>query len=156
MGWQRPPSVRGSGPHGTMPVGQHLPEESMDVEMEDADLPGAAGRANMDAHMAALDNIMSQPLSVVDLDKYEPPARPMGAGGPDSAAELGQMTPMRIFTELAAAQETGLLRLELPGQVRDIYLVRGAPESVNGNTGGATSATTWCRGACCARRSCSP
>ena len=47
------------------------------------------------------------------------------------------MTPMRIFTELAAAQETGLLRLELPGQVRDIYLVRGAPESITGNTAGA-------------------
>ena len=140
VGWQRPPSI-GAGPHGTMPVGQHLPEESMDVEMEDGDLPGAAGRSNIDAHMAALDNIMSQPLAIVDLDKYEQPARPPtgggSQGGPDSAAELGQMTPMRIFTELSAGQETGLLRLELPGQVRDIYLVRGAPESVTGNTGGA-------------------
>jgi hypothetical protein len=139
-GWQRPPSM--SGPHGTMPVGQHLPEESMDVEMEDGELPGAGGRANIDAHMAALDNIMSQPLAIVDLDKYEQPSHQaagsvMGQGGPDSAADLGQMTPMRIFTELAAGQETGLLRLEFPGQVRDIYLVRGAPESITGNTGGA-------------------
>ena len=139
-GPRRSPSASGrpSSRAVPAPAGLHLPEESMDVEMEDGDLPAAQGRAALEAHMSALDSVLSQPLSIVDLDKYDQPApAATGEPGPDSAADLGQMTPMRIFTELAAGQETGLLRLELPGQVRDIYLVRGAPESITGNTAGA-------------------
>ena len=112
----------------------------------------AGGRQQMDAHMAAIDNLMSMPLAVVDLDKYEaPPAGRGGAPGsgafplapgqatgraPESVAELGELTPLRLFTDLVVGGETGLLRLELPGQARDLYLVNGAPESIDGSASG--------------------
>jgi serine/threonine-protein kinase len=38
---------------------------------------------------------------------------------------------MRIFSDLAVAQETGLLRFEFGGNAKEVYLVSGAPESVN-------------------------
>jgi hypothetical protein len=109
---------------------------------------------------AALDNLLSQPLAVVDLDKYTIPT-PLGtptvepgalrrgmtgiAGGatpgqfvpgaperpPDSAADLSVVTPMRIFADLASSGETGLLRFEISPHIKEVYLVRGAPESID-------------------------
>ncbi|HSZ82331.1 MAG TPA: protein kinase [Polyangia bacterium] len=49
---------------------------------------------------------------------------------PDSAGDISVITPMRLFCDLAAG-ETGLLRFEVPGTVKEIFLVGGAPESVN-------------------------
>ncbi len=54
------------------------------------------------------------------------PARP-----PDSAGEVGVVSPMRLFADLAVSHQTGLLRFELAGQVKEIYLVNGTPQSVN-------------------------
>jgi serine/threonine-protein kinase len=50
---------------------------------------------------------------------------------PDSAGDVGVISPMRIFSELAIATETGLLRFEIAGQAKEIFLVNGAPESVS-------------------------
>jgi serine/threonine-protein kinase len=50
---------------------------------------------------------------------------------PDSAGDISVITPMRLFCDLAVAGETGLLRFEVPGTVKEIFLVGGAPESVN-------------------------
>jgi Domain of unknown function (DUF4388) len=50
---------------------------------------------------------------------------------PDSAGDVSVITPMRLFCDLAVAGETGLLRFELAGTVKEIFLVGGAPESVN-------------------------
>jgi eukaryotic-like serine/threonine-protein kinase len=50
---------------------------------------------------------------------------------PDSAGEISVITPMRFFCGLALANETGLLRFELGGSQKEIFLVGGAPESVN-------------------------
>jgi serine/threonine-protein kinase len=50
---------------------------------------------------------------------------------PDSAGDISVITPMRLFCDLAVAGETGLLRFEGPGTAKEIFLVRGAPESVN-------------------------
>jgi serine/threonine-protein kinase len=50
---------------------------------------------------------------------------------PDSAGDISVITPMRLFCDLAVAGETGLLRFEVPGTVKEIFLVQGAPESVN-------------------------
>ena len=55
------------------------------------------------------------------------------------------MTPMRIFTELAGGPGDGPAAPGTARQVRDIYLVRGAPESVTASTGGVNLVTTWCR-----------
>jgi hypothetical protein len=50
---------------------------------------------------------------------------------PDSAGDISVITPMRFFCDLALAGETGLLRFEVPGAIKEIFLVRGSPESVN-------------------------
>jgi serine/threonine-protein kinase len=50
---------------------------------------------------------------------------------PDSAGDISVITPMRLFCDLAVAGETGLLRFEEPETVKEIFLVGGAPESVN-------------------------
>ncbi len=116
-------------------------------------------RYKIDAQTAAaLDNLLSQPLSVVDLDMYEAPLTPapgsalsLGPGSragpmptgvnagtprpaaplvPELTAELTAVTPMRIFSDLAVTAETGLLRFESPALNSEVYLVRGAPESL--------------------------
>jgi serine/threonine protein kinase len=72
-----------------------------------------------------------------DLDRF--PARHDSGTGfvsgapprpPDGAGDAGVISPMRIFSELAVARETGLLRFELPDRTKEIYLVGGAPASV--------------------------
>ena len=50
---------------------------------------------------------------------------------PDSAGDVSVITPMRLFCDLAVAGETGLLRFEVPGTIKEVFLVKGAPESVN-------------------------
>jgi serine/threonine-protein kinase len=73
------------------------------------------------------------PITAVDVGRFVPamPNRP-----PDSAGDVGVISPMRIFAELAVAGETGLLRLESIGQVKEIYLAAGAPESVSSSLAG--------------------
>jgi serine/threonine protein kinase len=54
-----------------------------------------------------------------------------GARQPDKAGDVSILSPMRVFADLAATGETGLLRFELAPHVKEVYLVRGAPESIN-------------------------
>jgi serine/threonine-protein kinase len=111
------------------------------------------GEANV---LAALDQILSQPLSIVDLDQYEapstdsgvvvssapeltldsgppPPPPPSGPPQPDDAGDLSVLSPMRVFADLAVSGETGLLRFENATVIKDIYLLRGTPASLNSN-----------------------
>ena len=63
--------------------------------------------------------------------------------------DLGVISPMRIFSELAVTRETGLLRFELPDRTKEIYLVGGAPESVTSSSPTNASASIWSpRGPC--------
>ena len=55
---------------------------------------------------------------------------------PDSAGDVGVISPMRLFADLAVAGETGLLRFEVAGQAKEIYLVKGSPQSVNSSLPG--------------------
>ena len=50
---------------------------------------------------------------------------------PDSAGDVGVISPMRLLADLAVANETGLLRFEIAGLAKEVYLVTGAPVSVN-------------------------
>ena len=43
---------------------------------------------------------------------------------------------MRVIADLAVTAETGLVRFARGNLVKDVYLVRGAPESVNSNMSG--------------------
>jgi eukaryotic-like serine/threonine-protein kinase len=40
---------------------------------------------------------------------------------------------MRVFADLAVGTETGMLRFEFGGILKDVYLTRGAPESITSN-----------------------
>ncbi len=118
---------------------------------------GSPARNKQGKIASALDDVLSQTLAIVDLDEYNVPglgqqgiagtplpAQPaviaVDAGGlaqpgrvPDSAGDLSVVSPMRVLVDLAVAQETGLLRVEFDPHVKEIFLVRGAPESVNSN-----------------------
>jgi serine/threonine-protein kinase len=70
----------------------------------------------------------SRPSTRSDVGRFVSGAPPRP---PDSAGDVSVITPMRILSDLAVAQETGLLRFELAGQAKELYLAGGAPESVN-------------------------
>jgi serine/threonine-protein kinase len=55
---------------------------------------------------------------------------------PDSAGDVGVISPMRIFAELAVARETGVLRFDLPGHTKEIYLIGGQPDAVTSSVPG--------------------
>jgi serine/threonine-protein kinase len=75
--------------------------------------------------------IRSQTKSDVGRFVSAAPKRP-----PDSAGEISVITPMRFFCDLALANETGLLHFGLGGAEKEIFLVGGAPESVNSSDPG--------------------
>jgi hypothetical protein len=143
-----PAAARASG-YG--PPARRPSTGEVDVEMDDGPASRAAASGPSTAAGAvyqALDAALSQPLSVVDLDQYAtpsvpqpalpPPSQPAaqpppGYPPPDHAGDLGVLSPVRVFTDLAVAGETGMLRFEFSGIVKDIFLVRGAPESLNSN-----------------------
>ena len=55
---------------------------------------------------------------------------------PDSGGELSVITPMRLFCDLALANETGLLHFEQLGIQKEIFLVGGTPASVSSSEEG--------------------
>ncbi len=63
-----------------------------------------------------------------DLGRFVPAAQQRGA---DAAGDLSVISPMRVFADLAVAGDTGLLRFEIAPHIKEVYLVRGSPESVN-------------------------
>ena len=119
-----------------------------------APAPPAPGEARV---LAALDQVLSQPLSIVDLDQYEAPSSggahipalpPSGAPPaarprtppaapaiqqPDDSGDLSVLSSMRVFADLAVSGETGLVRFENETIIKDIYLLRGSPESLTSN-----------------------
>jgi serine/threonine protein kinase len=143
--------------------------ESMEVQMIEDEAAPKKGkkkrekereRYKIDAETAAaLDNLLTQPIAVVDLDMYEAPltpaprqltpapasipisvpvntAAPTGLPPPENTVELTAVTPMRVFSDLAVGTATGLLRFEIPSHVTEVYLVRGAPESLGSQLSG--------------------
>jgi serine/threonine protein kinase len=155
------PARTSPGSLADVPVVQADLEESdsepIDIELEDRAAPAAAaapspgtsgsGARRMPADPGAtarLDRMLAQPLSVVDLDKYEAPgarpAHPSYSSGPPvsttpapisvqptAVADLSTMSPLRIFCDLAVGQETGLLRIESAPHTRDLSFARGVP-----------------------------
>jgi serine/threonine-protein kinase len=181
------------------------PEETaipIDLDGEDLDSLDPSPAATVVG--AALDDAMSRPMSLVELDQYEtPPAVPTPGwtpgsvdhvtGGldnpspldgtpipdtstyratasglrprpsqvrppsgahpaasasqasavgdqqsvpPDNTGDLSLSSTTRVIADLAVMAETGLVRFARGTLVKDVYLVRGAPESVNSNTSG--------------------
>ncbi len=157
------PVSRGSGP-----VVTHAPEDPLEVELEDgaaavaAAGPGSASHApvpSSGAHRqrpgagsmeAKMDEVLAQPLSVVDLDTYHTPTparagpalRATGhnlrtpgpaAAAPTAVADLATMSPLRIVCDLACGGESGLLRVEAAGAARDLTWTHGLPRAMGIN-----------------------
>ena len=61
---------------------------------------------------------------------------PVAGAIPDNSGELSLISPMRAIADLAVAADTGVIRFQRGMHVKDVYLVRGAPESVNSNMSG--------------------
>jgi serine/threonine protein kinase len=64
-----------------------------------------------------------------------------GPGGehsvpPDNTGDLSLISTMRVIADLAVTAETGLVRFAHGNLAKNVYLVRGAPESVNSNMSG--------------------
>jgi serine/threonine-protein kinase len=179
------------------------PEETsipIDLEVQDADSPDRADASPAATVVgAALDDALSRPMSLVELDQYATPEavptpgwtpgavdhltgglgtpspmdgtpipdtstyRATGASGlrprpsqvgpaasapqasvpsdeqsapPDNTGDLSLSSTTRVIADLAVMAETGLVRFSRGTLVKDVYLVRGAPESVNSNTSG--------------------
>ena len=61
---------------------------------------------------------------------------PVEGAVPDNSGDLSLISPMRAIADLAVAADTGLIRFRRRNHIKDVYLVRGAPESVNSNMNG--------------------
>jgi hypothetical protein len=55
---------------------------------------------------------------------------------PDSAGDLGVISPMRVLADVTVAGETGLLRFERDHEIKEVFFVAGAPESISSNVPG--------------------
>jgi serine/threonine-protein kinase len=89
------------------------------------------GLANFDA---AADAMADDDSAGQESEAPIPP--PVPGAIPDNSGELSLISPMRAIADLAIAADTGLVRFQKGGQIKDVYLVRGAPESVNSNMSG--------------------
>jgi eukaryotic-like serine/threonine-protein kinase len=74
------------------------------------------------------------PGAEADADEGFPP--PLPGAIADNSGDLSLISPMRAIADLAVAADTGLIRFVKGPHIKDVYLVRGAPESVNSNMGG--------------------
>ena len=83
-----------------------------------------------------------EPSGPVDLEPERQAAPPAGFPPPvagataDNSGDLSLISAMRAVADLAVAADTGLLRFVRGDQIKDVYFVRGAPESVNSNLAG--------------------
>jgi serine/threonine protein kinase len=83
---------------------------------------------------AAQDAVAGDDAAAQESEAPIPP--PVPGAIPDNSGELSLISPMRAIADLAIAADTGLLRFQKGTQIKDVYLVRGAPESVNSNMSG--------------------
>jgi eukaryotic-like serine/threonine-protein kinase len=94
--------------------------------------PGDVGRG-----MQAIAGSGSVDVGVAEGgSEAEPFPPPVPGATPDNSGDLSLISPMRAIADLAVAADTGLLRFVRSGQIKDVYLVRGAPESVNSSLSG--------------------
>lgn len=95
--------------------------------------PGPAARTTQE--MAALDGAAADGGSETNAGAVAVPP-PVAGAVADNSGDLTLISPMRALADLAVAADTGLLRFVKGSQSKDVYLVRGAPESVNSNSNG--------------------
>jgi serine/threonine protein kinase len=120
-------------PRGPRPTPPPRPPERRQMPSYPGPDDGSAGS------LLTLDGIGNE-LAQGGGDDGPPPELPMPVvpegTAPDSSGDLTLISPMRAIADLAVAADTGLVRFQKHGQRKDVYLVRGAPESVNSNMTG--------------------
>jgi serine/threonine protein kinase len=118
---QRPPSTSGKGGLRTFPSPNERPN------------PGRGRGVRSEAEAIPQATARETTAEVMPAD-YVPP--PVAGAVPDNSGDLSLISPMRAIADLAVAADTGLIRFHKRAQIKDVYLVRGAPESVNSNMNG--------------------
>jgi serine/threonine-protein kinase len=87
------------------------------------------------SHRAA--NTGARRMMVPPAPSQAPAPAPKGnEPEPDNTGDLTVLSTMRVIADLAITADTGLVRFSNASVVKDVYLVRGAPESVNSNLSG--------------------
>lgn len=91
------------------------------------------------AGFASLDESEAEDINVDASGELKAPTLippPVAGAVPDNSGELSLISPMRAIADLAVAADTGVIRFQKGMHIKDVYLVRGAPESVNSNMSG--------------------
>jgi serine/threonine protein kinase len=96
--------------------------------------PAREGKPALANFNEAQDAVAEAALAADEGEAPIPP--PVPGAVPDNSGELSLISPMRAMADLAIAADTGLVRFQKGTQIKDVYLVRGAPESVNSNMSG--------------------
>jgi serine/threonine protein kinase len=173
LDWENdtPPPVTSPSTHPARPAPRPAPPIEVEVTLEEEaaplqlppprPAPRTPALQEEASVLAALDQALSQPLSIVDLDQYEAPssggatlpALPPAGGptpaatrtpssatpaasalkAPDDSGDLSVLSAMRVLADLAVSGETGLVRFENERVKKDVYLLRGNPESLSSN-----------------------
>jgi len=74
---------------------------------------------------------LSVEIAVPEPEPVVPP--PVEGALADNLGDISLISSMRVFADLAITSETGVIRFCRGNRIKDVYLVRGAPESVNSN-----------------------
>ncbi|HEX7598581.1 MAG TPA: protein kinase [Polyangia bacterium] len=94
------------------------------------------------SHRAALSGVRAAAQLARSGERQAVPKAATGAPSgeqaipPDGTGDLSLTSTMRVMADLALTAETGLIRFANASVLKDVYLVRGAPESVNSNMSG--------------------
>jgi hypothetical protein len=74
---------------------------------------------------------LSVEIAPPEVQPLVPP--PVEGAVADNQGDVSLISSMRVFADLAITSETGVIRFCRGSRIKDVYLVRGAPESVNSN-----------------------
>jgi serine/threonine protein kinase len=133
----KPPSAAKKPPSSQHPSHRTPPPQPASGRRRMPSQPGPDdGSAD---HILTLDGVaprLGSSQTDIPIKAEEPtPSLPEGVT-PDSTGDLSLISAMRAIADLAVSADTGLLRFLRENQFKDVYLVRGAPESVNSNMTG--------------------
>jgi serine/threonine-protein kinase len=117
----------GSADHVTGGLGDPSPLDGTPISDTSTYRASASGPRPRPSQVRA-NAVASVPQPNVPSDEQSAP--------PDNTGDLSLSSTTRVIADLAVMAETGLVRFTRGTLVKDVYLVRGAPESVNSNTSG--------------------
>jgi eukaryotic-like serine/threonine-protein kinase len=89
------------------------------------------------SHRAAITGARHMAVPPVPSAPRRTPSPPeQGEPVPENTGDISLISTMRVIADLAITADTGLVRFANANVIKDVYLVRGSPESVNSNLSG--------------------